>query len=163
MATPESGFWSWLRAKLIEKDIFHQRIETVTGTGVPDLFLCVPGGLYARNGALNGQYYGPRPVWCELKALHSAKVKIRPAQHVWHKKADMHGVQVLVLNRDPAVHSITVWSYPYEVTMPDADNRDQSPVITSQPVWQGTQKAFAADMKRILQRACAHPSTRHEI
>lgn len=70
--------------RLLPKDTFFQRIETMAGAGVPDLYICCRG----------------KSSWIELKEATKTKdgrlklKHIRPAQRAWARQATAAGAHV---------------------------------------------------------------------
>jgi hypothetical protein len=96
---PEATFYDWLRRNL--KDRCHfQRIETTTGSGVPDVQLTTkqPGFV----------------VWIELKALSMTNVQIRNFQFAWIAQYPKWNAPI-VLNRCINTGIIGFWRYPFRV------------------------------------------------
>lgn len=63
---PEHEFRKWITSNA-DKDWLIQPIETMTGSGVPDLYMCLQG----------------YQCWAELKATDSAKCYMRVSQWRW--------------------------------------------------------------------------------
>lgn len=135
MATPESAFWRDWSARLKEDGIAHERMENAIGSGTPDLFV-----------ALDANHQ----VWVELKALNGNKCKVRPGQKIWHDKFGKESSTILVVNRDAITKEVRVWRWPYAVEYPNSSNKDQSPHITSEPVWLGPWRLFRKNYLSVL-------------
>lgn len=93
--TPESKFNQWISHKLLF-DAHVQRIETTTGSGVPDLNVC---------------WYGIE-FWAESKVeTPGGNILLRPFQWAWMKKRQNAGGKVILLaerNQDrPA--QVSLW------------------------------------------------------
>lgn len=79
--TPEKQF-----SVLVGRNIagHRQRIETVAGSGIPDLNMCYEGV----------------EVWVETKVVHSkTMVEVRPSQVAWHLQRHMHGGRTFFMIR----------------------------------------------------------------
>lgn len=94
---PEKKFANWLRTNT---PWFTQRIETTTGSGIPDLWVS-HAGAYA---------------WIELKAAPAYNVQIRISQYAWIMKAAYHNVEVWIMNKCPKDDKVSVWTEPFEVS-----------------------------------------------
>ena len=81
MANPESLFWKQIKTVLSDQGYFLTRIETLTVSGVPDVF---------------GIYKG-RSFWCELKSNQVSYPALNKYQIVWINRAVKHGATVLIL------------------------------------------------------------------
>ena len=81
MANPESLFWKQIKSALVDHGYFLTRIETLTVSGVPDVF-----GIY------KGQSF-----WCELKSNRVNYPALNKYQIVWINRAIKHGGVVLIL------------------------------------------------------------------
>lgn len=94
--TPEQLANAWLKQKLPEN--YHvQRIETSTGSGVPDINMIVDG----------------REVWMEVKANQKTKagyVRIRKEQYAWMKRRAMCGGVCVVVDREQEGKLTPSWS-----------------------------------------------------
>lgn len=84
----EKKFYEWLRPYLPGH---YQRIETTTGSGVPDLNVC---------------YLGTE-TWVELKAPLDGKVLLRKEQYAWMKRRCHDGGRCIVMARTEGY--IAVW------------------------------------------------------
>ena len=81
MANPESLFWKQIKSALVDHGYFLTRVETLTVSGVPDVF-----GIY------KGQSF-----WCELKSNRVNYPALNKYQIVWINRAIKHGGVVLIL------------------------------------------------------------------
>jgi len=81
MANPESLFWKQIKSALSDQGYFLTRVETLTVSGVPDVF---------------GIYKG-RSFWCELKSNQVSYPTLNKYQIVWINRAVKHGATVLIL------------------------------------------------------------------
>jgi penicillin-binding protein-related factor A (putative recombinase) len=81
MANPESLFWKQIKTVLSDQGYFLTRVETLTVSGVPDVF---------------GIYKG-RSFWCELKSNQVSYPTLNKYQIVWINRAVKHGATVLIL------------------------------------------------------------------
>ncbi len=81
MANPESLFWKQIKTVLSDQGYFLTRVETLTVSGVPDVF---------------GIYKG-RSFWCELKSNQVSYPALNKYQIVWINRAVKHGATVLIL------------------------------------------------------------------
>jgi len=81
MANPESLFWKQIKTTLSDQGYFLTRVETLTVSGVPDVF---------------GIYKG-RSFWCELKSNQVSYPTLNKYQIVWINRAVKHGATVLIL------------------------------------------------------------------
>lgn len=80
---PERDFRKWISMNA-EKEWLIQPIETVTGSGIPDLFICVHG----------------YQCWAELKATESPHCYMRISQWRWFNKLTSRGgFGILVIRR----------------------------------------------------------------
>lgn len=78
-----------------------QRIESSSGSGVPDV-----------NGCCNGQ----GEYWLELKiVLEHRGVVLRKEQYAWGMRRNNSGGRVLVIALEPHMEEILFWKYPFEV------------------------------------------------
>jgi penicillin-binding protein-related factor A (putative recombinase) len=85
MANPESLFWKQIKTALSDQGYFLTRVETLTVSGVPDVF---------------GIYKG-RSFWCELKSNQVSYPALNKYQIVWINRAVKHGATVFSLIRVP--------------------------------------------------------------
>jgi hypothetical protein len=112
MATkPEAAFYDWIKSNI---PWFFQRIETTTGSGIPDIWSAHQG----------------ESLWIELKALPATNLQIRKAQYAWMTKAHWNGIHTWIWNRNPRRKTvIQAWVTPFEVEPGKKDHLK----ITSQP------------------------------
>lgn len=90
MDLAEKRFWTKLQGKM-PRMAHAQRIETTTGTGVPDLNICA-GGL---------------ETWVELKMVNrNCTVLLRKEQHAWIKRRHAVGGKVMVWAHNPVTSSL---------------------------------------------------------
>ena len=81
MSQPEALLWKQVKKALTDHGYFLTRIETLTVSGVPDVF---------------GIYKG-RSFWCELKSNQVSYPALNKYQIVWINRAVKHGATVLIL------------------------------------------------------------------
>ena len=81
MANPESLLWKQIKTALSYQGYFLTRIETLTVSGVPDVF---------------GIYKGTS-FWCELKSNPVNYPALNKYQIVWINRAVKHGGVVMIL------------------------------------------------------------------
>ena len=81
MANPESLLWKQIKTALSNQGYFLTRIETLTVSGVPDVF---------------GIYKGTS-FWCELKSNPVNYPAFNKYQIVWINRAIKHGGVVMIL------------------------------------------------------------------
>lgn len=89
----ESAFYNWLKTQLWDWHL--QRIETTTGSGVPDVIGC----------------HERRAVWIELKNLPRTNVQLRKAQWAWLHADCFPRCLTLILNRAPNESEISIWIF----------------------------------------------------
>ena len=80
----ETNFWRLLRDNL-RKDFYFDRVETVTGVGVPDVFWT------AKDGTASG--------WMELKVVRGRKIRFGKEQIHWIETRAAAGVRCLIAAR----------------------------------------------------------------
>ena len=80
MSNSETNFWKQIK-KNLEDEFFLTRIETLTVSGVPDVF-----GIYKGNS-----------FWIELKSNPVNFPNLNKYQIVWINRAVKHGATVLIL------------------------------------------------------------------
>lgn len=94
LSGPEKKFTEWLKRSRTDMDI--QRIETITGQGIPDCSIAIRG----RDGS----------IWVELKALK--KVKLRSEQYAWGmKRTKLFNDRVYLWNGFDKI--IQIWKFPF--------------------------------------------------
>ena len=81
MASPESLLWKQIKTALSNQGYFLTRIETLTVSGVPDVF-----GIYKVTS-----------FWCELKSNPVNYPALNKYQIVWINRAVKHGCVVMIL------------------------------------------------------------------
>lgn len=81
MANPESLLWKQIKTVLSDQGYFLTRIETLTVSGVPDVF---------------GIYKGTS-FWCELKSNPVNYPALNKYQIVWINRAVKHSGVVMIL------------------------------------------------------------------
>ena len=81
MANPESLLWKQIKTALSDQGYFLTRIETLTVSGVPDVF-----GIYKETS-----------FWCELKSNPVNYPALNKYQIVWINRAVKHGGVVMIL------------------------------------------------------------------
>ena len=81
MSQPEALLWKQVKKALSDQGYFLTRIETLTVSGVPDIF---------------GIYKG-KSFWCELKSNQVNYPALNKYQIVWINRAVKHGATVLIL------------------------------------------------------------------
>ena len=81
MANPESLLWKQIKTALSHQGYFLSRIETLTVSGVPDVF-----GIYKETS-----------FWCELKSNPVNYPALNKYQIVWINRAVKHGGVVMIL------------------------------------------------------------------
>jgi hypothetical protein len=92
--TPETKFNRWVADRLLY-DAHIQRIETSTGSGIPDMNICWHG----------------REFWAESKvATPGGNVLLRPFQWAWLKRRQSHGGKSVILAQFDG--EVAVWE-PY--------------------------------------------------
>jgi hypothetical protein len=80
---PETLFWRELRDSL--KNVHFQRIENLSGQGVPDVNACTVGCEF----------------WLELKVSEGRFPKLSNYQIAWHYKRSQHGGKTFILQKSP--------------------------------------------------------------
>ena len=119
--TPEATFFDWLKRSFPWQ---FQRIETTTGIGVPDLWVCHRGF----------------QLWIELKAAPNTNVQIRKSQYAWITRMQWQGIRTWIFNRDPKRKEVILaWCPHFEVE----EGRKDFLKITSQPKIALPAKEFA--------------------
>ena len=100
----EKRFYEFIRHAL--RDKFVQRIETSTGSGVPDLFI---GGL-------------PYGDWFELKIVLKRGVLLRREQYAWAMRYSLKcGEAVVLLALDMIERKISSWRMSHSAMFPHID------------------------------------------
>jgi hypothetical protein len=84
---------------LFPREAHHQRIETSTGSGVPDMNVCHKG----------------IEMWLELKVYTGGRVLIRREQHAWSLRRSFAGGSVNVVAWHPS-SIYHVWMPPWRVS-----------------------------------------------
>lgn len=107
MANPESLLWKQIKTALSDQGYFLTRVETLTVSGVPDVF---------------GIYKG-RSFWCELKSNQVSYPALNKYQIVWINRAVKHGATVLILVKAQKDKALKI----YRVTDFFTDPRTLSP------------------------------------
>jgi len=89
----EQKMYVWLTKQISECQF--QRIETSTGCGVPDVYMCMKG----------------KSLWIELKIVRSGSVYLRKEQYAWGVRHAMNGGKCIVLARDGKL--CYAWEFPF--------------------------------------------------
>lgn len=137
--TPEASFYEWIKSNL---PWFFQRIETTTGSGIPDIWAAHSG----------------RGIWIETKACPKNSVAIRSSQYAWMCKVLWNGVPTFVWNRNPKRKTlIQIWVTPFDV---EPMKKEGYLRITSEPYIETNLKDFpaAAEFCLMLKAGKAPPS-----
>lgn len=95
----EQQFYQWLRSN-ISGDV--ARIESVVGSGVPDVNIC----------------YNGCEIWVELKVLDPKRVLLRPEQYAWGMRRSNNGGSCFVVCKDIQNPVIHIWQYPHIECLP---------------------------------------------
>ena len=88
----EAGFRRWL-ISVAPKDALIQSIETSTGSGVPDIFLCIKGSL----------------CWVELKDAEGGQCYMRVSQWLWMRRLLKAGGTGFLMIRHKAYKTIDIY------------------------------------------------------
>jgi Holliday junction resolvase len=78
----EKTFSKWLVTKLRAQGWDVQRIETSTGSGVPDINCCK----------------NREEIWIETKCLNTVEAVLRPMQYAWLMRRQKAGGMCIILN-----------------------------------------------------------------
>lgn len=97
----EKVFYEWLKKTFPHWDF--QRIETSTGSGVPDCHIVAVDP---------DSKDPPQEFWAELKALPKTNIQIRKEQYSWIEKRSRKGAQTWIFNRDPKNKTVQVFRSP---------------------------------------------------
>jgi hypothetical protein len=91
--TPEAKFSKWVVSNFL-RDADVQRIETSTGSGVPDINVCYQGFEF----------------WIETKIMTpSFKTLLRPYQGAWIQRRSAAGGSVFVFSLNEASDHLWIW------------------------------------------------------
>ena len=109
MAKPEAQLWKQVKEALSNQGYFLTRIETLTVSGVPDVF-----GIYKN-----------KSFWCELKSNQVNYPTLNKYQIVWINRAVKHGATVLILVKDQKHKALKI----YRIRSFFTDQRALEPVF----------------------------------
>jgi len=108
MANPESLLWKQIKTVLSDQGYFLTRIETLTVSGVPDVF---------------GIYKGTS-FWCELKSNQVNYPALNKYQIVWINRAVKHGGVIMILVKAQKERALKIYRIKDFFTDPRSLNPD---------------------------------------
>lgn len=92
----EAEFSAWLIQHWFSGPRIHaQRIETSTGSGVPDMTVCLDGA----------------EIWVETKVYYCGYTLLRPYQRAWMERRYCAGGTILIISHSPYERQVHVWKY----------------------------------------------------
>jgi hypothetical protein len=109
--TPEQRFYQALFTKKTTPAWLVQRIETLTSSGIPDVFACPPG---------------LESMWLELKVCNDTNVQIRKSQYPILKAWGSY-LHIFVLALDPRSHFVSIYDHTAEG---EAGRKDHVKLVT---------------------------------
>jgi hypothetical protein len=109
MSTPESAFKTRVVKNLKKLGFFCQTIETTTGRGVPDVWVCHSGV----------------SAWLECKAPKANKIELRKEQRAWQLAVGInHHIPIFVLAEHQNDKAITLTHIESFATEPIVDKSE---------------------------------------